>query len=232
MIEIVALQGSREVARFALAHGADPSAQLARRGWAGPAVSATRTSPDDLAITFAVEPCVRVPGDEGSPVTRDDDLEATDVSNAVPHQRIAAYAVVRSSRGVLMTELSVRTNAAGLWNLPGGGLDPGEEPIDAVIREVHEETEQRVTGVELLTVMTRHWVGRAPSGRVEDFHAVRLFHAASCPEPTDPVVLDVGGSTSAARWVPETELASLPLASSVPEALAVAGVSAWPSLNP
>ena len=131
-----------------------------------------------------------------------------------------------------MTELSERTNAAGLWNLPGGGLDPGEQPIDAVIREVHEETEQRVSAVELLTVMTRHWVGRAPSGRVEDFHAVRLFHSAHCPEPTDPVVLDVGGSTSAARWVPETDLASQPLASSVPEALAVAGVSAWSSLNP
>ena len=126
-----------------------------------------------------------------------------------------------------MTELSARTNAAGLWNLPGGGLDPGEEPTDAVVREVHEETGQRVVDVALLTVMTRHWVERAPSGRVEDFHAVRLFHTAHCPEPTDPVVLDVGGSTSAARWVHETELASLPLASSVPEALAVAGVSAW-----
>jgi hypothetical protein len=74
-------------------------------------------------------------------------------------------------------------------------------------------------------------VGRAPSGRVEDFHAVRLFHTASCTEPTDPVVLDVGGSTSAARWVTETELASLPLASSVPDALAVAGGS-WDALSP
>lgn len=232
MIEVVALQGSREVARFVLAHGADPTMELARRGWAGPSVSAKRTSPDDLAITFAVEPCVPVPSSEAWAVERDRGLESGDVTEAVPYQRIAAYAVVRSSRGILMTELSDRTNAAGLWNLPGGGLDPGEQPLDAVIREVHEETEQRVTAVELLTVMTRHWVGRAPSGRVEDFHAVRLFHSAQCPEPTDPVVLDVGGSTSAARWVPETELASLPLASSVPEALAVAGVSAWSSLNP
>jgi len=27
-----------------------------------------------------------------------------------------------------------------LWNLPGGGLEPGEAPWKAVIREVREET--------------------------------------------------------------------------------------------
>lgn len=231
MIEIVALQGNREVERFALVHGADPETELAARGWSGRALSATRRSSDDLTIGYAVEPAA-VASPPGVEVPRDDDISAADLANVVPYQRIAAYAVVRSSRGVLMTELSDRTNAAGLWNLPGGGLDPGEEPLDAVVREVHEETGQHVVDVALLTVMTRHWVGRAPSGRVEDFHAVRLFHTAHCPVPTDPVVLDVGGSTSAARWTPETELTSLPLASSVPEALAAAGVPGGAELSP
>ncbi|WP_353951027.1 NUDIX domain-containing protein [Knoellia sp. S7-12] len=225
MIEIVALQGNREVARFALAHGADPETELATLGWSGRPMSATRGTSENLTITYAVDTCVLTPGGVDAAVAHDDGLTESDVANAVPYQRIAAYAVVRSSRGVLMTELSARTNAAGLWNLPGGGLDPGEGPTDAVVREVHEETGQHVVDVALLTVMTRHWVGRAPSGRVEDFQAVRLFHTAHCPEPADPVVLDVGGSTSAARWMPETELTSLPLASSVPEALAAAGVS-------
>lgn len=226
MIDIVALQGNREVERFALAHGADPETELAARGWSGRPVSATRaSSSDDLTIAYAVTP-VAISAAPSVDVPRDDDVSPADLANVVPYQRIAAYAVVRSSRGILMTELSARTNAAGLWNLPGGGLDPGEEPLDAVVREVHEETGQHVVDVALFTVMTRHWVGRAPNGRVEDFHAVRLFHTAHCPEPTDPVVLDVGGSTSAAQWTPETELTSLPLASSVPEALAIAGVPA------
>lgn len=217
---------------FALEHGADPAAELARRGWSGSAVSATRTSSDDLRITYAVKP-VRIVAEAttSAPVARDEGLVEDEVAGAVAHQRVAAYAVVRSFRGILLTELSASTNAAGMWNLPGGGLDPGEEPVRAVVREVHEETGQRVDNVRLLTVLTRHWVGRAPSGRVEDFHAVRLFHTAHCPEPTDPVVLDVGGSTSDARWVGETELASLPLASSVPQALAVAGVPVE-ALNP
>lgn len=230
MIEVVAVQDGTVVEAFLLEHGADPDAQLALRGWSGAPQSVDRSSRDGLRLTYAVTREVRRAGPargaaSHATVERDPGLGAADVANAVPYQRIAAYAVVRSTRGVLMTELSARTNAAGLWNLPGGGLDPGEDPTDAVVREVHEETSQHVSDVRLLTVRTRHWVGRAPNGRVEDFHAVRLFHTAHCAEPTDPVVIDVDGSTSAARWVTEAELVSLPLASSVPEALAVAGVS-------
>lgn len=230
MIEVVAVQEGTVVDTFRLEHGADPDAELALRGWSGAPQSVNRSSSDGLRLTYAVTPGVRPAAPwagsaSHATVERDRGLAETDVANAVPYQRIAAYAVVRSSRGILMTELSTRTNAAGLWNLPGGGLDPGEDPTDAVVREVHEETSQHVSDVRLLTVRTRHWVGRAPNGRVEDFHAVRLFHTAHCAEPADPVVIDVDGSTSAARWVTETELASLPLASSVPEALAAAGVS-------
>ena len=224
MISVVALSKGREVARFALGHGLDPSAELAARGWAGSPLSAARSSVDDLEIRYAVH---ALPGPAravaGAGASRDDGLSEDDVADAVAYQRVAAYAVVRSSRGILLTELSERTNAAGMWNLPGGGLDPGEEPSDAVVREVHEETGQRVSQVRLLTVLTRRWVGRAPSGRVEDFHAVRLFHTAHCARPSEPVVHDVGGSTSAARWVPESELARLPRAGSGPVALAVAG---------
>lgn len=230
MIEVVAMRDGRVVESFGLEHGADPDSELALRGWSGEPESVSRTSSDGLRITYAVRPGVPPVGHQPgaasrTTVERDPGLAEAEVANAVPYQRIAAYAVVRSSRGILMTELSTRTNAAGLWNLPGGGLDPGEDPTDAVVREVHEETSQHVSDVRLLTVRTRHWVGRAPSGRVEDFHAVRLFHTARCTDPTDPVVVDVDGSTSDARWVTEAELARLPLASSVPEALAVAGVS-------
>ena len=45
----------------------------------------------------------------------------------------------------------------------------------------------------MLDIHTQHWIGRAPSGRLEDFHAVRIVSTAICPRPTDPVVYDVGG---------------------------------------
>ena len=78
--------------------------------------------------------------------------------------------------------------------------------MDALHREVWEESGQEVAAVRLLEAHTSHWVGRAPSGRLEDFHAVRLLHTARCERPTRPVVHDVGGSTEAVSWVRPDDL--------------------------
>jgi ADP-ribose pyrophosphatase YjhB (NUDIX family) len=83
-----------------------------------------------------------------------------------------------------------------------------------VHREVWEETGQRIELGELLTVQSQHWVGRAPSGVLEDFHAVRIVYAATCPAPTEVVIHDVGGTTSDARWVPVHRIRDYPLTSS------------------
>jgi ADP-ribose pyrophosphatase YjhB (NUDIX family) len=117
-------------------------------------------------------------------------------------QRVAAYALVTSAQGLLATEFSDRTSAPGRWGLPGGGLDDGEQPTAAVLREVCEETQQEVLLGDLVEVQTSHWVGRSPRDTIEDFHAVRLVYEATCPAPSTPVVADVGGTTESARWVP------------------------------
>jgi 8-oxo-dGTP diphosphatase len=39
----------------------------------------------------------------------------------------------------------------GEWDLPGGSVDQGEDPIDAVLREVKEETNIEVTNYKILT---------------------------------------------------------------------------------
>lgn len=125
-------------------------------------------------------------------------------------QRVGAYAVVWSQAGLLATQFSEVTRAAGAWGLPGGGVEPHEDPVEAVARECWEETGQRVDVGRLLEVTSRHWVGRAPSGRLEDFHAVALVYAGTCESPTSPQVHDVGGTTAAAAWVPQGEVAGWP----------------------
>jgi len=135
--------------------------------------------------------------------------------NEVPelHQRVAAYAVVTSSRGVLMTQFSDRTNAEGRWGLPGGGIESGEPPELAVVREAWEESGQVIEVSDLALIQTSHWIGRAPTGRLEDFHAVRVVYRAVCHEPTEPIVHDIGGTTASAAWVPPTDLDRLDVTS-------------------
>jgi 8-oxo-dGTP pyrophosphatase MutT (NUDIX family) len=50
----------------------------------------------------------------------------------------AAIAIIFSSNGKEI--LFIKRRDTPIWVLPGGGIDPGEEPCDAVVREVLEET--------------------------------------------------------------------------------------------
>ena len=206
-----------EVVSLVLGHGDDPVTLLAVHGWE---VLRARDVTSDtggkhvLTMSFVVEPHVIVPLQLGVSLHRDQDLVAAEGEVPQPHQRVAAYAFVTSSRGVLMTQFSDTTNAGGQWGLPGGGLEGAEAPNRAVVREVWEESGQVIEVSALALIKTRRWIGRAPTGRLEDFHSVRLVYRASCHAPTEPVVHDVGGTTASAAWVLPTDLDRLDVASS------------------
>jgi 8-oxo-dGTP diphosphatase len=55
-------------------------------------------------------------------------------------RRIGAYGVIERDGRVLLVRSSARSNTPGVWSLPGGGIDHGEDPAAAVVREVAEET--------------------------------------------------------------------------------------------
>ena len=215
-----------EVARHMLGHGDDPTTLLATHGWevrrARDVASEVRGSGGSgrrhvLTMTFVVERSIGAAPLSAAPLstafvevevrtTRDHGLVLSEGEVPRPHQRVAAYALVTSSRGVLMTQFSDRTNAVGRWGLPGGGIEGGEAPERAVVREAWEESGQVVEVRELALIQASHWIGRAPTGRLEDFHAVRVVYRAVCPEPTEPVVHDVGGTTASAAWVSPHDL--------------------------
>jgi 8-oxo-dGTP pyrophosphatase MutT (NUDIX family) len=223
VITVVGLQEREAVVSFRLDHGDDPVVGLLARGWQGSVVAAEGVL-GDLTLRYAVEPAPAAAARAVPLGPHGPGLSGDERQDVVPHQRVAAYAVVVSDRRLLLTKLAERTGAGGRWNLPGGGLDPGETPTEGVVREVLEETGQVVDGVRLVDVMTHHWVGRSVRG-IEDYHAVRLIHVARCERPTRPVVHDVGGSTSDARWVPLAELSSVAVVASVPVALRAVGLA-------
>lgn len=143
-------------------------------------------------------------------------------------QRVGAYAL--ALRGdpldgdVLLVRFSATGFHTGSWSLPGGGIDHGERPADALVRELEEECGLTPTVGELLLVHDEHFSGTAPSGRYEDFHAVALVFAATVDPGADPRVVEVGGTTDVVEWVPlrEVSAGSRPVLDVVHEALAAA----------
>jgi 8-oxo-dGTP diphosphatase len=120
-------------------------------------------------------------------------------------QRLAAKAVVlrgpSEARQILLARLSRFAVESGAWTLPGGGVDHGERPADALAREMLEETGLVAEVGALLGVHDLHLTGTAPNGRHEDFHAVNLIFATTVPTGSEPAVLEVGGTTDAVAWV-------------------------------
>ena len=149
-------------------------------------------------------------------------LEALADHRPFQHQRLGAYALVRREESVLLVRISERGFHTGSWALPGGGVDHGEPPRSAVIREVREECGVECTVGELVAAHDEHFSGTAPSGRYEDFHSVALVFEATVPDGAEPRPAEEDGTTDAVAWVPVADIESgeLPVLDLVRAALA------------
>lgn len=140
--------------------------------------------------------------------------------------RISAYAVCVHDDAILLTRITpgYTVDSDGKWTLPGGGLDHGEDPRDAVLRELDEETGLRGEVAELLGVDSLATQFRHPEdGIPTDFHGIRILYRVRI---TGGALRDeFDGSTDAARWIPLAELATLPHVSLVDVATRLVGLA-------
>jgi ADP-ribose pyrophosphatase YjhB (NUDIX family) len=142
-------------------------------------------------------------------------------------QRFAVYGLVRDpGERMLLTRVAEGYPGAGSWHLPGGGTDFGEQPADALLRELAEETGQQGRIRGLLGVTSHHEPEQiGPEGFAIDWHGVRPYYDVVVEEPGDVVIADLGGSTSEARWFFAAEVARLAVTRVTTDALLAAGAS-------
>lgn len=135
--------------------------------------------------------------------------------------RVAAYAVVERRGKLLLTHWR-RGHLHG-WTLPGGGLEPGEDPRDAVVREVLEETGLEARVGKLIGVDSRVMVREeVPEGTDPELHTIRIIYRATVKD--GPLRNEVGGSSDEARWVSIRDIKGLRTLSLVQAAMRMAGI--------
>jgi 8-oxo-dGTP diphosphatase len=106
---------------------------------------------------------------------------------------VSAAVVIRAGR-VLLTQRKTGTHLAGAWEFPGGKVEPGEDPRDALARELREEIGVAAT-VGSIVEVTFH---RYPTKDV----LLLFYEAALAPGSPEPEALDV----AAVRWAEAGEL--------------------------
>ncbi|MEV7104879.1 NUDIX hydrolase [Streptomyces atroolivaceus] len=134
--------------------------------------------------------------------------------------RLAAYAVCMEDGRVLLAH-AVRPDGMRTWTLPGGRVEHAEDPFDAVIREVAEETGleavvERLLGVDsrVIPAAERRLPGRPELQNVGVFYQVRITGGSIRPEPN--------GETAQSVWTPVAEVPGLGRSSLVDVGLALA----------
>lgn len=124
-----------------------------------------------------------------------------------PRTRLGAYAVTLDLAGrILLCRLSADEVEAGAWTLPGGGVEYGEHPDAAVLREFEEEAGLTGRIDSILGIFSRVYP-RSPAAGGADMHFIGFLYRVS---PTGGELRDeVDGSTDTCAWFAPGDLAAL-----------------------
>jgi 8-oxo-dGTP diphosphatase len=136
--------------------------------------------------------------------------------------RVAAYALSTDESGrILLCRIAPSVAPGEIWTLPGGGLEFGEPPEVAVLRELAEESGFQGEIVRLADVTDRVLTDSEGGGRL---HAIRIVYRVRVTG--GELRHEVDGSTDMCAWFTPEEASRLNLGGLANHALTLAAAEA------
>jgi len=117
-------------------------------------------------------------------------------------QRVGSYAFITAEDHVLLSLLNRGPNR-GKWTLVGGGIEFGESPRNALLREIEEEAGFK-TDVEpvLLDVFSHDYFLKETDGSVKHMHFIGVVHTLKLPKMLPNKTDGDGFSSDGTKWFP------------------------------
>ena len=123
--------------------------------------------------------------------------------NDVGRDRYVAHGLVRRDETYLFLRRRDGRYLGGLWDIPGGTVEPGETPADAAVRECWEEAGLRTTVGHEVT----HFENADTNGRDLTFHTITYRLLLPDLEPE----VHLSEEHDDFRWLTRTKALDLPL---------------------
>jgi len=108
--------------------------------------------------------------------------------------RLGVYALVLHEGDVVLIK-KAKGPFTGLWDLPGGKIEFGESPREALEREVLEETGLTVAEAKLLDVASNHFRHVDAHGQEWDMHHIDVLYMVTV-ESLDGLKVEADGLDS------------------------------------
>jgi ADP-ribose pyrophosphatase YjhB (NUDIX family) len=146
-------------------------------------------------------------------ISADGDADAFEAIFAAEHghatPKLDVRGVVFKDDSILLVREAVK-KSAGMWTLPGGWVDVGESPSEAVVREVREESGYDTHATKLLALYDRNRHPHPP-------HPWHIWKACFLCELVDGVQHELDGEIAEAGFFERNALPPLDLARITPD---------------